>query len=94
MTPQSSFMVVAPVDAKRENELRELLASMNDAPGRAKPDNALIPFGEFGLRLMNPCWNLLSMRRSGNSGSGDISSETRVVASPRKLLVESIVLWP
>jgi len=47
MTPQSSFMVVAPVDAKRENELRTLLASMNDAPGRAKPDNALIPFGEF-----------------------------------------------
>ena len=49
MTPQSSFMVVAPVDAKRENELRELLASMNDAPGRAKPDNALIPFGEFEM---------------------------------------------
>src|SRR5437764_3279199 len=49
MTPQSSFMVVAPVDAKRENELRELLASMNDAPGRANPDNALIPFGEFEM---------------------------------------------
>src|SRR5438105_15887329 len=49
MTPQSSFMVVAPVDAKRESELRELLASMNDAPGRAKPDNALIPFGQFEM---------------------------------------------
>ena len=49
MTPQSSFMVVGRVDAKRESELRELLASMNDAPGRAKPDNALIPFGEFEM---------------------------------------------
>jgi hypothetical protein len=47
MTPQSSFMVVAPIDAKREAELRGLLASMNDAPGRAKPDNALLPFGNF-----------------------------------------------
>ncbi|HEY2815727.1 MAG TPA: hypothetical protein VGK44_01195 [Casimicrobiaceae bacterium] len=47
MTPQSSFMVVAPIDAEREADLRALLASMNDAPGRAKPDNALIPFGAF-----------------------------------------------
>ena len=47
MTPQSSFMVVAPIDAKREAELRGLLASMNDAPGRAKPDNAALPFGNF-----------------------------------------------
>ena len=47
MTPQSSFMVVAPIDAEREVDLRALLASMNDAPGRAKPDNALIPFGAF-----------------------------------------------
>src|SRR5689334_9834523 len=47
MTPQSSFMVVAAIDATREAELRGLLASMNDAPGRAKPDNALVPFGSF-----------------------------------------------
>jgi hypothetical protein len=47
MTPQSSFMVVAPIDPRREAELRGLLASMNDAPGRVNAGNALIPFGEF-----------------------------------------------
>jgi hypothetical protein len=47
MTPQSSFMVLAAVNPEREAELRRLLASMNDAPGRVKPDNALIPFQQF-----------------------------------------------
>ena len=47
MTPQSSFMVLAAVNPERETELRRLLASMNDAPGRVKPDNALIPFRQF-----------------------------------------------
>ena len=47
MTPQSTFMVVAPIDLGREAELRRLLASMNDAPGRTNAGNALIPFGEF-----------------------------------------------
>ncbi len=37
MTPQSSFMVLAPIDPLREAELRRLLDSMNDAPGRLKP---------------------------------------------------------
>jgi hypothetical protein len=41
-------MVVAPIKAGRETELRQLLASMNDAPGRADPANALIPFGRLG----------------------------------------------
>ena len=40
-------MVVAPIDPRREAELRGLLASMNDAPGRVNAANALIPFGEF-----------------------------------------------
>src|SRR5438105_8121450 len=40
-------MVVAPIDPRREEELRSVLASMNDAPGRVNPANALIPFGEF-----------------------------------------------
>jgi hypothetical protein len=31
MIPQSSFMVMAEIDPGRETELRELLASMNDA---------------------------------------------------------------
>jgi hypothetical protein len=47
MTPQSNFMVLAPIDSKREMELRQLLDSMNRAPGRVDPDNDLIPFGEF-----------------------------------------------
>lgn len=49
MTPQSNFMVLAPVDPKREQELRRLLASMNHAPGRVDPDNRLVPFSRFGM---------------------------------------------
>src|SRR5262249_1355621 len=44
MTPQSPFMVPAPVDPLREAELRRLLDSMNDAPGRLKPRCPLVPF--------------------------------------------------
>jgi len=47
MTPQSNFMVLSAVNPEREAELRRLLASMNDAPGRLNPDNALIPFRRF-----------------------------------------------
>jgi hypothetical protein len=47
MTPQSSFMVLAPIVPSREQELRDLLASMNEGPGRVNPDNALVPFAEF-----------------------------------------------
>src|SRR5436190_7631933 len=47
MTPQSTFMVLAPIDPKRETELRQLLDSMNRAPGRVNSDNELIPFTEF-----------------------------------------------
>lgn len=47
MTPQSSFMVLAPIDPERETELRRLLDSMNDAPGRVNANNALIPFAQF-----------------------------------------------
>jgi hypothetical protein len=47
MTPQSNFMVVAPVTVGRVDELRILLSSMNDRPGMAKPDNPIVPFGRF-----------------------------------------------
>jgi hypothetical protein len=40
-------MILAPVVPQREAELRRLLASMNDAPGRVDPDNALIPFAQL-----------------------------------------------
>lgn len=47
MIPQSTFMVLAPVNPAREGELRRLLASMNDSPGRVDARNALFPFAEF-----------------------------------------------
>jgi hypothetical protein len=47
MTPQANFMVLAPIDPLREAELRQLLDSMNDAPGRVNANNALVPFAEF-----------------------------------------------
>ncbi|HSD67645.1 MAG TPA: hypothetical protein VLF95_13145, partial [Vicinamibacteria bacterium] len=47
MTPQSPFMVLAPVSPAREAELRRRLDSMNDGPGRTRPDNPLIPFAAF-----------------------------------------------
>ncbi len=47
MTPQSHFMVVAPLVAGREADLRSLLASMNTQPGLADPHNPLLPFGQF-----------------------------------------------
>ena len=47
MNFQSSFMVVAPLDAGRVDELRSLLASMNRVPGMANPDNEIIPFGRL-----------------------------------------------
>ena len=40
-------MVVAPLDVKRTDELRSLLATMNRVPGMADPNNALIPFGQL-----------------------------------------------
>jgi hypothetical protein len=47
MTPQSAFFVLAPIVPAREADLRRLLASMNDAPGRLRPDNGIIPFAQF-----------------------------------------------
>jgi len=47
MIPQSTFMIVAPIIDARRQELNGLLASMNDRPGMATPNNALVPFGQF-----------------------------------------------
>lgn len=47
MTPQAHFMILAPIVPAREAELRRLLASMNEAPGRVNANNALIPFAQF-----------------------------------------------
>ena len=40
-------MVVAPLAANREGELRNLLASMNSRPGVVNPQNVILPFGRF-----------------------------------------------
>jgi hypothetical protein len=48
MTPQSNLMIVAPLVASREGELRQLLATMNLEPGVANPENSLVRFGRLG----------------------------------------------
>jgi hypothetical protein len=40
-------MVLARVTPGRERSLRELLETMNSAPGMADPANAVVPFGQF-----------------------------------------------
>jgi hypothetical protein len=47
VTPQSQFMVLARVTPGREGSLRELLQTMNSAPGTADPANPIVPFGRF-----------------------------------------------
>jgi hypothetical protein len=47
MMPQSNVLVIAPLRPEREAELRNLLASMNDVPGRVNPANTLLPFEQF-----------------------------------------------
>ncbi len=47
MTPQTTFMIMATVISEFEADLRNLLASMNSAPGFADPNNSLIPFAHF-----------------------------------------------
>lgn len=48
MTPQSNVLVTALLKMKREAELRNLLASMNEVPGRVDPANPIVPFEQFG----------------------------------------------
>src|SRR5262249_47864087 len=49
MTPQSTFMVAAPIDPNDIAALEQLLERMNlpGMPGMADPKNALVPFGCF-----------------------------------------------
>ena len=47
MTPQSNFMVAAPIAPGQETGLRALLATMNLSPGVVDPNNALVPFARF-----------------------------------------------
>jgi hypothetical protein len=47
VTPQSEFLVLAPMAPAQVAPLRALLATMNRLPGHADPANALVPFGDF-----------------------------------------------
>jgi hypothetical protein len=47
MTPQGTFMILAPIVPSREAELRGLLNSMNAELGSVNPNNPLIPFAQF-----------------------------------------------
>jgi hypothetical protein len=47
VTPQSSFILVAPILPGRVGDLRTLLTSMNRRPGVVDPENGLVPFGRL-----------------------------------------------
>jgi hypothetical protein len=47
MTPQSNFMVAAPIAPGQEAGLRAVLATMNSSPGVVDPNNPLVPFARF-----------------------------------------------
>lgn len=47
MTPQSNFMIVAPIEPSLVERLRETLGSMNHRPGVVDPLNKLVPFRRF-----------------------------------------------
>jgi hypothetical protein len=47
VTPQTTFLIFAPIVDGRVEELRGLLATMTLRPGLADPENALVPFARF-----------------------------------------------
>ncbi len=47
MTPQDTFLILAPVAGGRLEALCALLSGMAARPGYAEPENALVPFGRF-----------------------------------------------
>ena len=47
MTPQSNFMILAPINPAHEPDLRLLLESMTREPGLAVPSNPTLPFAQF-----------------------------------------------
>src|SRR5215472_5114893 len=47
MLPQACVLILATILPEREDQLRELLDSLNREPGFADPNNQLVPFGQF-----------------------------------------------
>jgi hypothetical protein len=63
MTPQSTFMIAAPVRNGQLEKLLALLAVMNKLPGHADPENRLVPFGRFG-RLHFARFTIIEAKRA------------------------------
>ena len=68
-------MVLAPIVPARETELRALLDSMNEAPGRVKANNALIPFEQFD-RLHFARLLILNDQTTGDVGVYGLTPQT------------------
>ena len=56
-------MLVAQVTPGRERGLRELLETMNSAPGMADPANAVLPSGNSNACILRG-WRCWTIRRS------------------------------
>lgn len=72
MTPQSTFMILAPIEQHRKAQLRDLLGTMNAHFGQADPENELVPFGQFE-RLHVARFVILEALTSGEIRSHGIS---------------------
>ncbi len=70
MTPQSAFMVAAPILPGQVEAVRSLLGTMVSRPGTADPDNALLPFGRCA-RLHVARLVILEDRTLGDLGLHD-----------------------
>ncbi len=90
MTPQSNFMLLAPIAVERLARLRDLLASMNQPDGLADPANPLIPFGAFD-RLHLARFVILDDQTVG--GSGRLSA-CRLAPSPSASCFSAISTAP
>ncbi len=75
MTPQSTFMVVAPITPEKIEDLRALLSTMTGPPGIALPDNPLVPFRIFDRLHVARFVILESHIEEGVNGEGPEPSE-------------------
>ncbi len=68
MTPQSSFMIFAPLREGELQNMRNLLATMTHIPGHADPGNALVPFNRLrGLHFAR--FTILEARTANEIGA-------------------------
>jgi hypothetical protein len=71
MTPQSTFMITATIKPDQQDALKNLIATINDAPGFADAHNTLIPFWQFS-RLHVARFTILEARTNDDiKGHGE-----------------------